>query len=128
VTTEPTVRIQPPNQEVNGLPICLDQRVLPGELGEAQRDQELAGEHGGPGPDERRAARAEAEEEQLEHAGHDRDVAESRGERGEQPEGAVEFLLVAERGQFVDVRVRHRHGSSPSARYRSTIWNNSSTI
>ena len=87
------------------------QRVLPGELGEAQRDQELAGEHGGPGPDERRAARDEAEEEQLEHAGHDRDVAEPRGERGEQPERPVQLLLVTELGQFVGVRTRHGHGS-----------------
>src|ERR1700690_1797793 len=37
------------------------QRVLPGQLGEAQRDQHLAGEHGGPGPDEGRGAGAEAE-------------------------------------------------------------------
>jgi hypothetical protein len=34
------------------------QRLLPGELDEAQRDQELADEHGGPDPDE---GRAEAE-------------------------------------------------------------------
>src|SRR6266704_2279351 len=99
------------------------QRVLPGELGKAQRDQELAREDGGPGQGERGAARAEAEEEQLEHPGHDRDVAEPRGERGEEPQRAVQFLLVAELGQFVGVRTRHSHGSSPSRRPDDIIVN-----
>src|SRR6185437_6502653 len=84
---------------------------------------ELADEDCGPGPDERRAARAEAEEEQLEHPGHDRDVAEPRGEGGEQPERAVQLLLVAELGQFVSVRTWHGHGPSPSRRSDDIIVN-----
>jgi hypothetical protein len=107
VTIDPTLSAQDPAAEKGGegpgdlLGPLVDrtrQRVLPGQFREAQRDQHLAREHGRPGPDEGRTAGAEAEEEQLEHPGHDRDVAESRGERGEQAERAIKFLLIAEFG------------------------------
>ena len=54
---------------------------------------------------EGRAAEAEAEVEELEHAGQDRDVAEAGGEGREAPERAVQLLLVAELGQVPGVRL-----------------------
>src|SRR5262249_46689034 len=47
--------------------------------------------------------------------GHDRDVAEPGGERGKEPQRAVQFLLVTELGQLVGIRARHGHGSPPPA-------------
>ena len=75
-------------------------RVARGELAEAERDHQLAGEHQRPRPPVRRAAEREAEVEELERAGEDRDVADPRRERGEAPERAVELLLVAELGEL----------------------------
>ena len=79
------------------------ERVLPRELGEVQRDEHLAGEDDQPGPPHRRTCEPEAEREQLNHAGQDRDVAEARGERGEIAQRAVELLLVAESGKLARI-------------------------
>src|SRR4029079_2625467 len=81
------------------------QRILPRQLGEAERDEHLAGEDDRPRPPERGARRQEREAEQLEDAGQDRDVAESGGEAGETAEGAVQRLLVTELGELVRVDV-----------------------
>ena len=48
------------------------------QLGEAERDHQLADEDHRPGPPVRRAAEGEAEVEELEDAGEDRDVADAR--------------------------------------------------
>ena len=92
-------------------------RIARGELAEAERDHQLAGEHHRPRPPVGRAAEREAEVEELERAGEDRDVADPRREGGEAPERAVELLLVAELVELGIVgraRVnRRRHASSP---------------
>src|SRR3954453_15874231 len=62
------------------------ERVLAGELGEAQRDEELAEEDDRPRPPERGTGGQEGEPEELEDAGQDRDVAEAGGEAREAPE------------------------------------------
>jgi hypothetical protein len=48
-----------------------------GQLGEVERDQELPGEDQRPGPDERRPAEGEAEREELENRGENRDERET---------------------------------------------------
>ena len=78
--------------------------IARGQLGEAQRDHDLTGEDERPRPPVRRAAEREAEVEELERAGEDRDVGDPRRERGEASERAVELLLVAELGKVGVVR------------------------
>ena len=90
-------------------------REVGGQLGEGQRHHQLAHEDHRPGPPVGRSAEREAEEEQLEDAGENRDVADPRREAGELPDAAVELLLVAELGELVGVGVspRRRHRRPP---------------
>ena len=60
------------------------------EFGEHEGDCELSGQDDQPSPEQQRAA--EAEPEQLEHAGENRDVAESGGEGGKASQRAVQVL------------------------------------
>ncbi|MCO5557596.1 hypothetical protein L7F22_011162 [Adiantum nelumboides] len=64
-----------------------------------------------PGPPVGRAAGAEAEVEQLERAGQDRDVADPGREAGELADAAVEGLAVAELGEPSPVAVASGDGS-----------------
>jgi hypothetical protein len=66
-----------------------------GDLGEVERDDELAERDHRPGPDEHPAQRGQAQREQGEDAGRWRDVAERHRERAAQPERAFQLLLVA---------------------------------
>ena len=88
VTIEAIIMIQPANQAtvlpgdlLRPLVDRAGDRIAGGELGEAERDGELAGEDEDPAPPERRPGEAEAEREELEHPGEDGDVREGRGER-----------------------------------------------
>jgi hypothetical protein len=74
-------------------------RVVAGHLGEVERHDELPERDDWPGPDEHPADRGQAQREQGEDPGRRRDVAERDRERAEQPERALEFLLIAEPGQ-----------------------------
>ena len=78
-------------------------RVAGGEFGEAERDHELADEHARPGPEEGRSAEPEAETEQLEDRGQDRDEREAGGEGRELAQRAVQLLVVAELGEVVGI-------------------------
>lgn len=64
-------------------------RVAGSQLGEDQADRELADEDQTPGPEERRSTKPEAEREQLEDRGEDRDEGEAGAERRERAEAAV---------------------------------------
>src|ERR1700677_1104095 len=78
---------------------------MAGYLGEVERDDELAERDDRPGPDEHPAQGGQAQREQGEDAGRRRDVAERDRERAEQPERALEFLVVAESGQVSGTRL-----------------------
>ena len=77
------------------------ERVARGEFGEAERDHQLADEHRRPGPEEGRAAEAEAEAEQLEDGRQDGHEREAGGERRVAADPARELLGVAESAQVV---------------------------
>ena len=89
-------------------------REVRGQLGEAERHHQLADEDHRPGPPVGRAAEGEAEVEELEDAGEDRDVADAGREAGELPDAAVQLLLVAEIGEFVRMVAARRRGHLPS--------------
>ena len=55
-------------------------RILCVSFDDIKSHKQLSEQHGRPGPEERRAAGGEAEEEELENAGEDGDVAEAGGE------------------------------------------------
>src|SRR3954451_10193251 len=61
-----------------------------------------------PRPPVGRPAGGEAEEEQLERPGEDRDVADARREARELADAPVELLLVAEFGEVVVIGARSR--------------------
>ena len=83
----PAIRLRPLEDRAGDRPAR-------GELGEVQGDEQLAGEHQRPGPEERGAAEAEAEPEELEHGGEDGDEREAGRERREGADTAVQFLTV----------------------------------
>ena len=93
-------------------------RVVGGELGEAERHHHLAEEDHRPRPPVGGAAEGEAEVEELEGAGEDRDVADPGGEARELADAAVELLLVAELGELVRLGLGsssfRRHTRPPS--------------
>ena len=69
-----------------------------------QRDQRLAGDHDGPGPDGPRPAGGQRERVGGEDAGGDRDERERHRERLEVAQRADELLAVAEPAEFVVLR------------------------
>ena len=70
-------------------------RVVARDLGEVERDDELAERDHRPGPDEHPAEGGQAQREQGEDPRRRRDVAERDRERAAQPERAPQLLLVA---------------------------------
>jgi len=100
------------------------QRVLPGELGEAQarpgtdrrtRPGQVQMNAGPPEP--------KPKKEQLEHPGHDRDVAEPRGERRRTARGERSSSCLYSRNLASSsvVRTRRGHGARPPSRRSDDI-------
>ena len=68
-------------------------RVVARQLGEAERDEELAGDDDQPRPEHRRPAEAEADAEVAERPGRDADEAEREREVREEPERPVQLRV-----------------------------------
>ena len=93
---QPTISpAHPPRPLVDGA----GDRVARGELGEAQRHQNWPTNTIGQVQKKAGPPKREAEAEELEDRGEDRDEGEARRERGEPAERAVQLLFVAEFGQ-----------------------------
>ena len=105
-------------------------REVARDLGEVQRDDELAERDDRERPDERAAERADAEDEQREDAGRRRDVAERRGERAEEVQPAVQRLLVAEaaRGRRLSSCVERDWSVAAMAATLVRLWQSMSRL
>jgi hypothetical protein len=108
-------------------------RVMAGQLGEAEGDDELTGDDDQPGPEHHRAAQPDADAEVAERPGADADEAEGEREVRHEPEGPVQLRLDPERLQVGVIARRDvlgrfawsRHGFSSSHRtddVRADLW------
>src|SRR5260370_849768 len=76
-----------------------------GELGEVERDDELAEGNQWPAPEKSRAAKSESQKVQGEDARRRRDVGKGDGEAGVDPQSPPQLRLVAEPCEVPNVSV-----------------------